>query len=250
MPLTNRTRGDNPRASSWVSTARFGVPTTTSSRHASCGRKASASMSTLNPLSGTFALVIVVRRPGTRWRAEPSGQNVSTSTPGADVSTAIPGALFATPASGVNVSTSTPTGMTLMRSRSTPNSRTMSSRLVSLTVMMRLLARATRACIGTNEYQRHFVYLRHGFVAASISRRRSALIGWWIVVTTGRPPRAMSSRPGASVWLSCRTSNSLDRVRISRASRIPNVRGSGNEPDSIPAYSTTSMRSRSSRGWG
>ena len=54
--------------------------------------------------------------------------------------------------------------------------------------------RATRPCIRTNEYQRRLAS-RDQPAAAASSIRRSTLIGWWMLVTSGRPSRAMPSMP-------------------------------------------------------
>ena len=58
----------------------------------------------------------------------------------------------------------------------------------SLTTMMRGIRRATRACILTKEYQRPTLIRLRRVGACSISRRRSTVIGWWIVTTVGRQP--------------------------------------------------------------
>ena len=54
--------------------------------------------------------------------------------------------------------------------------------------------RATLACIRTNEYQRRFGTSRRP-LACSSSIRRSTLIGWWMLVTSGRPSLRMPSIP-------------------------------------------------------
>ena len=50
---------------------------------------------------------------------------------------------------------------------------------------------ATRPCMPTKEYQRHLGILRRPRAALS-SIRRSTLIGWWMLVTTGSPSRAIA----------------------------------------------------------
>ena len=54
--------------------------------------------------------------------------------------------------------------------------------------------RATRACIRTKEYQRHLDSRDRPRAAAS-SIRRSTLIGWWMLVTSGRPSPAQPEQP-------------------------------------------------------
>ena len=54
--------------------------------------------------------------------------------------------------------------------------------------------RATRACIRTKLYQRRRDSRASPRVAAS-SIRRSTLIGWWMVVTSGSPSRSTPSSP-------------------------------------------------------
>jgi NAD(P)-dependent dehydrogenase (short-subunit alcohol dehydrogenase family) len=54
--------------------------------------------------------------------------------------------------------------------------------------------RATRACIRTKLYQRHLESLLSPFAAAT-SMRRSTLIGWWMLVTSGIPARGSASSP-------------------------------------------------------
>ena len=54
---------------------------------------------------------------------------------------------------------------------------------------------ATRFCIRRKPYQRLRVTLRHGFLVAARSMRRSKVIGWWIVVRSGSPICSISSIP-------------------------------------------------------
>ena len=74
-----------------------------------------------------------------------------------------------------------------MRSGSTLWSVTMSLKEFSDTVMIRSSRRATCVCMSTKAYQRRSVSRLYQLSAASISRRRSTVIGWWIVPSTGRP---------------------------------------------------------------
>ena len=98
---------------------------------------------------------------------------------------------------GRNTRVSTPSGMMRTFSGRTRKSRQMSSRDESDTVIsgpVRRDRRATRACIRTNPYQRRLdraVSLRDD--ARSI--RRSTLIGWWMLVTSGSPSRRTPSIP-------------------------------------------------------
>lgn len=88
----------------------------------------------------------------------------------------------------------------------TLKSRWMSARLDSLTVRIGFSRGATRLCMRTKPYQRRIdSCLRSG--AAFSSMRRSTLMGWWMVPTTGKS-FWMPSRPYPSVWLSCTTSKS------------------------------------------
>ena len=100
----------------------------------------------------------------------------------------------ATPGSGRNRSGSTPTGTIGIRSGATPWSRTMSVKLFSDTVTTRPTCRATRVCMLVNEYQRRSVSRLYDVAACSISSRRSTVIGWWIVASSGKS-RWMPSRP-------------------------------------------------------
>ena len=74
-------------------------------------------------------------------------------------------------------------------------SRWMSSREFSDTVMTRFMRLATRVCILVKAYQRPLFHRCQPFSACSISSRRSTVMGWWMVATTGRPSRSMASRP-------------------------------------------------------
>ena len=100
----------------------------------------------------------------------------------------------ATPGIGRNSSGSTPTGTIAIRSGATPWSRTMSAKLFSDTVTTRSTRWATRVCMFVNEYQRRSVSRLYGVAACSSSRRRSTVIGWWIVASSGKS-RWMPSRP-------------------------------------------------------
>ncbi len=75
----------------------------------------------------------------------------------------------------------------------------MSSREDCDPVMIGPTRRATRPCIRTNEYQRRLpMRLSDRWVigaAAASSIRRSTLIGWWMLVTSGSPSRGMPSIP-------------------------------------------------------
>ena len=62
-----------------------------------------------------------------------------------------------TPGIGLNSSGSTPTGTMAMRSRGTPWSLWMSSKLFDDTVTTRFIRLATRVCMLVNEYQRRRV---------------------------------------------------------------------------------------------
>ena len=62
-------------------------------------------------------------------------------------------------------------------------------------VMILRARRATRPCMRRKPYQRRRVSLRHGLRVCERSMRRSKVIGWWIVVTSGRPIFSISSIP-------------------------------------------------------
>jgi hypothetical protein len=131
----------------------------------------------------------------------------------------------------------------------TRKSRQMSSREDRDAVRIGPHRRATRACIRTKEYQRHLDSRDRPRAAAS-SIRRSTLIGWWMLVTSGRPARRSPSSPYPSTWLSWTRSKSARRARSSRRARRLNVSGSGKEPDRMAANSSTSIQSRNSDGRG
>ena len=98
---------------------------------------------------------------------------------------------------GWNTRVSTPSGMIRTFSCLTPKSRQMSSRAEEDTVSSGAWAetrRATRACIRTNPYQRH-LDSRAIPRACSSSIRRSTLIGWCTLVTSGSPSRGIPSIP-------------------------------------------------------
>ena len=115
----------------------------------------------------TSALAVVMRRPGTG----------------------------ATDGNGRNRSTSTPTGTIAMRLGSTRWSWTMSWNELSDTVTTRAMRLATRVCMAVNEYQRRSVSRLYRPSACSISRRRSTVMGWWMVEITGSPARSIASSP-------------------------------------------------------
>ena len=117
------------------------------------------------PFIGASALAIATIRPGTRGVV--GGRNTS----------------------------STPSGITSMRASSTPKSLTMSRRLDSETVRISPAWRATLPCIRRKPYQRRSVSFCHGLVAAARSMRRSKVIGWWMLVTSGKPISLRSSIP-------------------------------------------------------
>ena len=100
-----------------------------------------------------------------------------------------------TSGSGRKMSWSTPTGTTCMRSLGTPWSRWMSSSELPDTVSTRVMRWATRDCILVKAYQRALVNRSQVLRACSISRRRSTVMGWWTVASTGRPSRSMASSP-------------------------------------------------------
>ncbi len=95
---------------------------------------------------------------------------------------------------GTNPS-STPSRTTCIRAGSTPKSFAMSRLEVSDGVITLRALRATLACMRRKPYQRLSVNLRHGLRVCAMSMRRSKVIGWWIVVTSGRPIPSMSSIP-------------------------------------------------------
>ena len=82
-----------------------------------------------------------------------------------------------------------------MRLGSTSWSRAMSWNEFSDTVTTRAMRLATRVCMLVNEYQRRSVSRLYQPSACSISSRRSTVMGWWMVLSTGRPSRSMASRP-------------------------------------------------------
>ena len=98
---------------------------------------------------------------------------------------------------GRNTRVSTPSGMTRTRSGGTLKSRQMSRWDEADTVISgpdRARRRATRACIRTNPYQRRRENRSSGPRAAR-SMRRSTLIGWWMLATSGSPSRPRPSSP-------------------------------------------------------
>ena len=98
---------------------------------------------------------------------------------------------------GRNTRVSTPSGMIRTRSGGTLKSRQMSRWDEADTVISgpdRARRRATRACIRTNPYQRRRESRPSG-PRAAISMRRSTLIGWWMLATSGSPSRPRPSSP-------------------------------------------------------
>ncbi len=172
------------------------------------------------PFIGASALAIATIRPGTRGAV--GGRNTS----------------------------STPSGITSIRSGSTWKSRAMSRREDSETVRIRPSCRATLPCMDRKPYQRQRLSFLRSVGAFAMSILRSKVIGWWMVVTSGSPMRSMSRIPWPSAWLSCTTSKSPARSRNSRATRLLNVRGSGKPAVHIVSTSCTSIRSRNSEGRG
>ena len=126
------------------------------------------------PLSGESELATAMIRPGTR-----------------------------APSRGRNTRVSTPSGMMCTSSGRTRKSRQMSRLDDSDTVISGLVPgapgclatrRATRACIRTNPYQRRLDSARSR-PADARSMRRSTLIGWWMLATSGSPSRRTPSSP-------------------------------------------------------
>ena len=167
IPCTNRTR--SPRARSLTSFSvgppAVGEPTTMSWPSRSTVILAKAWSSVDTPLSGESALATATIRPGTRGCSR-----------------------------GWNSRVSTPSGITCTLAGSTPKSRQMSAREACEAVRTGPTRRATRPCIRTKEYQRHLPTRAQPRDEAS-SIRRSTLIGWWMLVTRGRPSRASPSIP-------------------------------------------------------
>ena len=167
IPLTNRAL--SPRASSPTSRSvgppGAGLPTTVSSTLRSVVTLATARSSVEMPFTGESALATATIRPGTRGACR-----------------------------GWNRRVSTPSGITCTLERGTRKSRQMSSHEDSEPVSTGPTRRATLPCIRTNPYHRR-LDSREKPLAAASSIRRSTLIGWWMLVTSGRPRRAMPSMP-------------------------------------------------------
>ena len=167
MPVTKRTF--SPRASSATSFSvgppGAGRPTTIRCTSRSVTSLLTARSSVPTPLTGESALATARIRPGTRGASR-----------------------------GWNSRVSTPSGTTCTRSAGTLKSRRMSSAEDCEPVMIGPHRRATRPCIRTNPYQRR-LDSRDRPLAASSSIRRSTLIGWWMLVTTGSPSRSRPSMP-------------------------------------------------------
>ncbi len=144
-----------------------GLPTTTRCASRSVRTFASASTRCTRPLSGTSALEVVTIRPGTR----------------------------ATSSDGDHSRVSAPIGTTETAPGAAPRCSAISRLELPETVMMCSRRAATRRCIRVKAYQRRSDsrFSRPG--AASSSTCRSTVIGWWIVVTSGKPCRARPSRP-------------------------------------------------------
>ncbi len=162
MPLTNSTAPSRPYRSmaraTGPSSAR--LPTTTRCASGFSVRSlASASIRWIRPLRGTSALEVVTIRPGTS----------------------------ATEGSGDQRSVSAPMWTTRTRSSRTPRCSTISRREVPETVSTDGRRRATRFCMVVKAYQRRTERRRFQVSAASRSRPRSTVMGWWIVVTRGAP---------------------------------------------------------------
>ena len=64
----------------------------------------------------------------------------------------------------------------------------------SETVISGPARRATRPCIRTKPYQRR-LFSRCSKLLAARSSRLSTVIGWWMLVTIGRPSRGTPSIP-------------------------------------------------------
>ncbi len=166
MPLTKRTESVIASRSMRRSVCPpgFGRLISSSSTSRSVRSFANASSRVAMPFIGMSALAIATIRPGTRGAG---GENTW----------------------------STPSGITWMRAGSTPKSATTSRAELSDGHSTCEDARATLPCIRRKPYQRRSDRRCFQLVALARSTRRSKVIGWWIVVTTGRPARSMSSTP-------------------------------------------------------
>src|SRR5215470_8549336 len=168
MPCANRTL--SPRASSAASRSvgppGLGLPITTSRTSRSVASLPNARSSVATPLIGeSAALATAITRPRTRGAGR-----------------------------GWNRRVSTPSGMTRTLPGVTPKSRQMSVAEDWDAVRIVPHRRATLACIRTKLYQRHLESLLSPFAAAT-SMRRSTLIGWWMLVTSGIPALGSASSP-------------------------------------------------------
>jgi hypothetical protein len=163
-PCVKVIRSDSPAASRRVCSA--GFPTTTRRASLSVITLANACSRVGSPFSGESELDTVTIRPGTRARSR-----------------------------GRNSRVSTPSGTTFTMSGLSLKSLHISALDALETVMTgEASRRATRACIRTNPY-----HLRRDSACPQLSEarsiRRSTLIGWWMLVTTGSPRRLTPSMP-------------------------------------------------------
>ena len=126
----------------------------------------------------------------------------------------------------------------------------MSASEESDTVTMRARRRATRDCMRVKPYQRRSVRFLTGPEAWASSTRRSTVMGWWIVPSTGKPMARRPSRPVPSDWLSWTTSKSRRRSRRARSARRLNDHGSGKPAVHMSANSATSIQEWNSRHFG
>src|SRR5947209_791812 len=167
-PWVNRTRSPRDSWACSFSLADPGLPTTIRCASVSVTSLAIARSSVATPLSGESELATATIRPGTRGAGR-----------------------------GWNTRVSTPSGMIRTFCGRTPKSRQMSSRDEEDTVSSGACSetrRATRACIRTNPYQRR-LDSRAIPRASESSIRRSTLIGWCTLVTSGSPSRGTPSSP-------------------------------------------------------
>ena len=169
-PWVNVTRSASDSWAASRSVAGAGLPTMIRCASVSVTSLPTARSSVAIPLSGESALATATIRPGTRAASRGRKSRVST-----------------------------PSGMMCTCSGRTPKSRQMSRLDDSDTVISgapgcRASRRATRACIRTNPYQRRRESAVSG-PAAARSMRRSTLIGWWMLVTSGSPSRRTPSIP-------------------------------------------------------
>ena len=170
-PWVNVTRSARDNWAASRSVAGAGRPTMTRCASRSVDSLATACSRVEVPFIAESALATAMIRPGTRAASR-----------------------------GRNTRVSTPSGMTRTRSGGTLKSRQMSRWDEADTVISgpdRARRRATRACIRTNPYQRRRDS-RSRRPRAARSIRRSTLIGWWMLATSGSAGRLRPSRPGPS----------------------------------------------------